>query len=77
MGRVSALAFEASWREGGLPWLIGEAKAVGSDKLAEQAVTELLKTVCASAVGALGRRRAREPVEMQLTAIERGSAQRP
>ena len=46
--------------------------AVGGDKLAEQAVTELLKTVCGSAAVALGRRRARELIEMQLTALERG-----
>jgi hypothetical protein len=65
------LALEATWREGGLPWLISEAKAVGGEPLAEHAVKELLATVCSSAVSALGRARARELIERQLTALEK------
>jgi hypothetical protein len=63
---------EAAWRAGGLPWLISKAKAVGGEALAEEAVTRILEEVCGSAVDALGRARARELIEMQLTALERG-----
>jgi hypothetical protein len=47
------------------------------DKLAEEAVARILEEVCGSAVGALGRSRTRELVEMQLAAIERGRVRPP
>jgi hypothetical protein len=58
--------------DGGLPGLIEKAKKAGGEPFACEAVATLLAMIREGAIAELGRTRARELVEMQLTAIERG-----
>ena len=59
-------------RLGGLPGLIAEARRVGGKDFAAERIDDLLRKICGAAVRAIGRTRARELFEMQLTALERG-----
>jgi hypothetical protein len=58
--------------DGGLPGLITKARKAGGEDFASEMIEGLLETICKAAVAALGRTRARELFEMQLTALERG-----